>query len=794
MSQDNNKNNQYIMAEAANNYAALYFSVIPVNYDKSPNLKEWKTYQEHIADPFQITGMFQKNETGIAIVTGKVSLNTEILDEDLKYDLTGTMHDEFVALLNEHAPGLYEKLIIQRTRNKGHHYIYRCETIEGNLKLASRPTSEAEQKSHPNEKVKVLYETRGEGGYFVCAPTPGYEIIQGSFENIPTITKEEREILFSVARSFDQCIKEFTYTKAATDFKFSGNSPFDDYDSKVDVIALLQQYGWTPVFTKGSKTFLKRPGDTKASQSANYDSDKKWFTVFSTSTEFEPQKAYKPYAVFAVLECNADFKEAARKLLDIGFGEKQSYQSNTNSSKSENKHNSKEKQYQDVSDIPAPPFPDEIFQNLPEFLSEACALFKDKIERDVFLIGALGVLSGCFPNYYGIYDSDRMSCNLFVFVHGAASVGKGSLKWSRYLADDIHAYLKKIAAEEKLKYDSDLDEYNADKKRNKGTTSLPKPVEPARKLFLIPANSSAASIIATLNSNKGRGVIFSSEADTLSIALGNDWGNFTDVLRAAFHGEYVSMLRRTNNEFAEINNPQFAVVLSGTPKQIFALINDPENGLFSRFCYFEVVMIPYMKNVFESKISYDSYFKELGASIFETYLKLDSLENTPVYFMFTKSQEEDFLKEYELAHSAFYKNLGDQSIASVRRMAVIHYRIAMILSMLHFVGKEKEIPATIVCTDQDYENAKRIAKVLLEHARKLYKTFPVEYTNPFGLKGNCLKFYQACPIETPFTLDDAMKIADSLNIKRDTAQGYLYTQLLPKKAFIHNHNNYIRPA
>jgi hypothetical protein len=99
-----------------------------------------------------------------------------------------------------------------------------------------------------------------------------------------------------------------------------GVSPFDDYNERGDVVALLESHGWRTVKQKGPKIMLLRPGQTTSQTSGNYDQDKNWFSVFTTSTEFEPEKAYLPYAVFAVLECGKNFSDAAKKLLDLGYG------------------------------------------------------------------------------------------------------------------------------------------------------------------------------------------------------------------------------------------------------------------------------------------------------------------------------------------------------------------------------------------------------------------------------------------------------------------------------------------
>jgi hypothetical protein len=67
---------------------------------------------------------------------------------------------------------------------------------------------------------------------------------------------------------------------------------------------------------------LLRPGQTSAASSGNFDSSRNWFSVFTTSTEFQPNKAYLPYSVFAQLKCKNDFTETARQLYELGYGDR----------------------------------------------------------------------------------------------------------------------------------------------------------------------------------------------------------------------------------------------------------------------------------------------------------------------------------------------------------------------------------------------------------------------------------------------------------------------------------------
>lgn len=258
---------------------------------------------------------------GEAIICGAVSGGLEVIDCDLKYDITGKVRAELMQAIPE---AIRARLLVVETRSGGWHLYYRCPVIAGNMKLAQRPTTDEEQDGNPADKVRVLIETRGEGGYVAAPPTPGYRVLSGEIGNL---TEAEREALLEVCRSFNEyhdVVRPVSQQPSnAGQFR---KSPLDHYNEAGvdDMLNLLQEHGWQVVGERGPKVVFKRPGKTDSPSSGDYHRELNLFSVFTTSTQFEAGKGYSPAAVFNLLVANGDWKRTYRMLMDAGYGEKRS--------------------------------------------------------------------------------------------------------------------------------------------------------------------------------------------------------------------------------------------------------------------------------------------------------------------------------------------------------------------------------------------------------------------------------------------------------------------------------------
>ena len=302
------------MIKAAHYYTKQGFSVIPIG-DNKRAVFPWTEYQTRIMTDQEIKQQFTNDRAkNIAIIGGAVSAGLEIIDVDLKYDVTGTLWLNLQEALKDLLPLLY----VVRTKSGGYHLYYRCEEVQGNQKLAMRNATKEELKETPHAKEVVLIETRGEGGYVLAPPSEGYTKEKEFKVNV--ITLEQRDSILAICRSFNEVVKE-TRTQLPADADAYATTPWDDYNNKCNVVSLLEAHGWQWVEAKGERDYLKRPGKTDSHISADYHKGLNLFKVFSTSTEFETGRGYKPFAIYATLEHNGNFSNAAKQLIKDGYGE-----------------------------------------------------------------------------------------------------------------------------------------------------------------------------------------------------------------------------------------------------------------------------------------------------------------------------------------------------------------------------------------------------------------------------------------------------------------------------------------
>jgi hypothetical protein len=421
-----------------------------------------------------------------------------------------------------------------------------------------------------------------------------------------------------------------------------------------------------------------------------------------------------------------------------------------------------------------PKIPLSVHSSLPNLLKEGSDAFDVHREKDVFLISALAILSGCLPEVQGVYAQRTVYPNLFCFVLAPPASGKGSMQSAKELADVYHNHVLNESKELKLRFDRELREYKRktsviNKKSNPETETDP-PEEPPFKVVYIPANTSSAKLYLHLQHNDEKGIICETEADTLGAVFKNEWGSYSDLLRKGFHHEKVSLSRKTNGEFIDINHPRISVALTGTPNQIFNIIPNAEDGLFSRFIFYafrsDSGWISPAPD--PSKVNLTDHFKVLSDRVFQM---VQFLEKHPTRIHLTSDQWNRLNLSFSDYLSEITEFAGEEATSVIKRMGIILYRICMIFTAIRkFENGDCDID--LYCSDDDYDNAHVLVDTFIQHSILMFTNLPSQMEHHAVQKTpKKQQFFDALP--PTFQRKEAIEIGLKMGIKERTIDSLL---------------------
>ncbi|MBK7678193.1 MAG: DUF3987 domain-containing protein [Chitinophagaceae bacterium] len=249
-----------------------------------------------------------------------------------------------------------------------------------------------------------------------------------------------------------------------------------------------------------------------------------------------------------------------------------------------------------------------------------------------------------------------------------------------------------------------------------------------------------------------------------------DWGDYSPILRSAFHHEKISISRKTGNEYVEINEPRLAVALSGTPAQAPRLISSAEDGLFSRFLFYA------FKNNIEwqdpspksNTIVYNDHFEALSDQILQL---INLLEQSPTMVELQPSQWQIINTTFPKMLSEVVTFTSEDAAGVVYRLGLVLFRICMIFSALR-KHENGDMTETIICTDEDFNTALLIVQTYLQHSLLMFNNLPKQNESmQFHSGDGKRKFFEALPKE--FTRKEATEIGTKFKLSARTVDDVL---------------------
>jgi len=308
-----------LVVEQARSAFSAGLMPLPVMPDgsKRPAVAEWGRFKTHRATKDEMRAWRWEQQLGFGVIAGPVSGHTESWD----FDNLATF-DAFCETGRATGLGdLIDRLLAgycDATPRDGRRILVRYPTdVEWqDVTLAKR--------NGANGKPETLIELPT---FAIVAPSAGgvhpsgkpYRRLSGDFTTIAGYTREERDALIRLARSFDETpVRDVRREPASAS---GGSRPGDAFGAATSWPEILEPHGWRPVYSRGDVTFWRRPDKAIGISATTNHAGSGLLYVFSSSTPFAPERSYTKFAAYAVLEHGSDYSSAARALAARGFGE-----------------------------------------------------------------------------------------------------------------------------------------------------------------------------------------------------------------------------------------------------------------------------------------------------------------------------------------------------------------------------------------------------------------------------------------------------------------------------------------
>lgn len=705
------------------------FASVPIatNGTKAPTAK-WKAIARGMQPPPTADELIARVRhggcDGIAVLMGVASGNAEMIE------LEGRAMARLPEL-EEHAEEvgievLFRRLregCVERTPSGGLHFYLRVSDgpVSSNTVFARRPG---------RDRPEVLAETRGQGGYSICAPSGGrshetgrlYEMVVGSPANTPVFTTAEVEDLHNLFRILDEMPvveppeRLTTVRVASRSAAVDELSPGDDFNARATWEQLLT--GWTKVSevtdTDGScKAYWRRPGKDKGT-SATVLGDGRWLYNFSSSVPLPTGQAMSKWAVFTHLHHGGDFRASAAELARQGYGRCGAERPGSATTES----------------IPYRPFPvDQLPQILREFVCEGAA--ETGCDPAYIALPALAALASAIGNTRRLKLKSTWSVPPILWP---VLIGEsGNQKTTGYLlAIKPLQRRQKLALDryeaERLRYEARLEQWERDKRRPRfGAADRPeKPTPPVAERVMV--GDTTVEALAPLLKANPRGLLAARDElrgwlGSFDRYAGGAKGKSDEAHWLSMYNGAAILVDRKTAQAGPIYVPQASVCVTGgiQPGVLRRALGAEhrESGLAARLLmafpprrpktWSDAEMRPEVE--LEYAGIFDRLFSLQPASVGEN-------EQRPVEMELTPQARAIYVAYYE-AHNQEAVQLSGDLASAWSKLEETAARLALVIELARWAGGGRNQPPTYVDA-RSMEAAVSLADWFKYETRRIY--------------------------------------------------------------------------
>lgn len=412
----------------------------------------------------------------------------------------------------------------------------------------------------------------------------------------------------------------------------------------------------------------------------------------------------------------------------------------------------------------------EVYKKLPDALIPLFDFDKTPRINEIILMSCITGLSACMPNVFSYYTNKKQYTHIYTIILALSASDK------RYM-EVILPFLEKIDEYHYSFYENRFEEFNRLSIKEKLNAK-----KPDFTIKILPSDITTSSLIHLLKVNPDGMIMFETEAITIGKQLKQQASSFTNILLKCFANEGINKSTYTNGRLDRIKKPKLSILASGTLKHITQIVEDSEDGLFSRICFLKYSTYDLWSNINYNPPNQTTI--EALDLIGDKMLRLNKIlieNDNGIEIQFTEDQKNLFNSKLSIFHNTYLDTCPDL-IPTIRRIGIIHVRICMIFTILRnldlilenedFYTNEK-IKLDFECSDLDFENALEIVQYLLVHSESVLEEFRGLYNFKTAMEKN---LYDSLPYE--FTT--ALALENEFHNSVRTTKAYLNTWVQKK--------------
>lgn len=688
-----------------------------------------------------------KNFNGVAL---KVYPPYGMIDFDVKNTTNKNLYKDWLEIINATNPEILRKVCIETTKSEGFHVYIKYHKLDHKIPIARNPVG--------SETISIYT-----GGLLsFCYPSPGYQLIHNSFEDVQELTDDEFQLLVNTGAIFNEC----------PDFKVGQNKvALVNYPTEYENICIqfdtqLTNEGFETLLNsinlfrtdnhlfknKLWSAFLRKGSNASYSAKAYFNKNKRLLIFSASMVDFptwhdsersgdntwslSPSKIVYYKNKKDWINTIEEIKFIAESI-GLELAEQQPVT------------------HQTIQDESRLKFPYDIF---PESIQNYISF--QVIQHEYLAASILAALSAAIGNTVVLEAMEGFMIKPILYMAIVAPPGASKTPAMRKSFEPLENYDSKLYEQYKSSlenYKLELALYEKDKKKTD------KPDKPNFPQTLI-KDSTIEMVIKILSHNDKGCCIF---ADELSgfIKRMNQYKDGDEVQKwlELWSGSPI-LLQRISRDENKVQEP-FCSIVGGIQPGVLDYLSKEENqhnGFFHRFLF--VYPKPDRKAGWQ-KMEVPALVKHRYKCTIEDILKhRDNLDKT--VYLLSNEANALFKDWFDYKNDKYNKATNDNTKGIIAKYQEYCLRFALLIQVTH----DEYYRGNIVSVN-NMERAIRLTEYFLGNMAKAIKILSPE-TPVDKLQPPYDNFYSSLPDN--FTLKTALEIGKNIGIKAPTVKTFLY--------------------